>query len=359
MSQSISRQTAQKIVDTVKDVCNYNINFINTKGIIFASTDSSRIGSFHEIGKKVIDTKETIEVDADNSFFGTHKGVNIPFTYNREVIAAIGISGNPNEVRQYAILAQRITSLILREQEIDLFNYNQQNLKNYIIRSLIEGNDIDFDQLTEFLSDMNLNINWNYRVILVQLNTGYNFSNLSMIENHIYNTFDQIKAPLYTFNYPNKYVLLLPENQYPKWSYVFQTLAENYHQILSVGIGSCCTIWKQVDSYNAAQIAINSLSNGKNYSAFDELKLETLLGCVTESVKEEYLLKTIASLDYEDLELLQAYFEHDMSLKDTSEKLFLHKNTLQYKLNRIEKLTSLNPRRFRDAVALYLALKLS
>lgn len=47
MSISLSKQTAQKIVDTVKDVCGHNINFINPKGVIFASTDSSRIGDFH------------------------------------------------------------------------------------------------------------------------------------------------------------------------------------------------------------------------------------------------------------------------------------------------------------------------
>ena len=78
MSIYLSRKTAQKIVDTVKDVCGHDINFINTDGIIFASTNEIRIGEFHEIGKKVIDTKEIIEVESDDSFYGTQKGVNIP-----------------------------------------------------------------------------------------------------------------------------------------------------------------------------------------------------------------------------------------------------------------------------------------
>ncbi|MFR4713912.1 MAG: helix-turn-helix domain-containing protein [Blautia wexlerae] len=47
-----------------------------------------------------------------------------------------------------------------------------------------------------------------------------------------------------------------------------------------------------------------------------------------------------------------------MSLHNTCEKLFLHKNTLQYKLNHIYRKTGLNPRRFKDAVLLYLAGKL-
>ena len=36
----------------------------------------------------------------------------------------------------------------------------------------------------------------------------------------------------------------------------------------------------------------------------------------------------------------------------------LNKNTLQYKLNRIHKITGLNPRKFQDAVLLYLAVLL-
>ena len=47
-----------------------------------------------------------------------------------------------------------------------------------------------------------------------------------------------------------------------------------------------------------------------------------------------------------------------MSLKQTAEALYLHKNTLQYRLNRIARETGYNPRVFTDAARLYLALKL-
>lgn len=139
MSIYLSRKTAQKIVDTVKDVCGHDINFINTDGIIFASTNEIRIGEFHEIGKKVIDTKEIIEVESDDSFYGTQKGVNIPIVYNHEIIAVIGISGLPDAVRQYAVLAQKITALLLREQEIELLNFGYKTQMNSVIHALIEN----------------------------------------------------------------------------------------------------------------------------------------------------------------------------------------------------------------------------
>lgn len=52
----LRKQLAQQIVTSIKDVCQQDINFINTKGIIFASTNPKRVGEFHEIGLKVAQT---------------------------------------------------------------------------------------------------------------------------------------------------------------------------------------------------------------------------------------------------------------------------------------------------------------
>ncbi|HEO7195325.1 helix-turn-helix domain-containing protein, partial [Streptococcus agalactiae] len=42
---------------------------------------------------------------------------------------------------------------------------------------------------------------------------------------------------------------------------------------------------------------------------------------------------------------------------ECSQELFIHKNTVQYRLNKIYESTQLNPRNFKDATLLYLALK--
>lgn len=193
----------------------------------------------------------------------------------------------------------------------------------------------------------------NCRTILIKLNARYNLSNISLIENQIFRTFDQIGAKLYTFNFPNEYILLLPDEQFKKWSYIFHSLAQNYRKLIHIGIGNVCPLSSQQKSYTAAQIALKSLTGEHNIAMLDDLDLEILLGCVTEDAKKKYLQKTVSSLDQEDLDLLRTYFSTDMSLKDTAELLFLHKNTLQYRLNRIEKLTGYNPRAFRDAVNLF------
>ena len=90
----IDRETAQYIVDTVKSVCGKDINYIDARGIIIASTDHSRVDSFHEIGYQVVTQGDTKEASGDESFWGVQKGVNLPVFYHGKVIAAVGISGD-------------------------------------------------------------------------------------------------------------------------------------------------------------------------------------------------------------------------------------------------------------------------
>ena len=45
------------LVENLKEIINYNINIIDTSGIIVASTDSQRVGDFHLIGKECVENK--------------------------------------------------------------------------------------------------------------------------------------------------------------------------------------------------------------------------------------------------------------------------------------------------------------
>lgn len=359
MAQSISKRTAQQIVETVKDVCNHNINFIDTNGIIFASTDASRVGDFHEIGKQVVTTGRTIEVETDNSFFGTQKGVNIPFVYKGEIMAVIGISGAPDEVRRYAYLAQKITTLILREHEMDARSNSRKAQMNYVVRALTTGEHINHGYFMEFLESYHADFNVDYQTILVQLDSRYNPSNLSLIEKQIYQAFEQTGSPFITFQYPNEYVMFLEAAKLEKWIYIFQNLADNYGGILKIGIGSRCILTRQNQSYQTAKIAVHSLPADRGLALFEDLSLEILLGSVSADAREQFLHKTMERLDEKEKHLLEVYFECDFSLKKTCEKLFIHKNTVQYQLDKIRRMSGYNPRSFRDAVILYLGLRLA
>ena len=95
MITKIDRELAEQIVNTIKDVCDHDINFIAPSGIILASTDSSRVGTFHEIGQQVAASGSVLEVTEDNNFSGTKQGINLPLYHNEHLLAVIGITGIP------------------------------------------------------------------------------------------------------------------------------------------------------------------------------------------------------------------------------------------------------------------------
>ena len=358
MVVNIKQEIAQQIVEAVKDVCLHDINFIDAKGKIFASTNPRRIGEFHEVGRQVILSGKTIEVEEDGSFLGTQKGVNIPFAYKGHVSAVIGISGEPAEVRKYAYLAQKITTLLLREHELDQQEHYQKTQLNQVIRSLIYMEDVNLDYLTDFLKEFNATPNKEYQTIIVKLNSRYHPSNLSLIEKYIYCAFEQTESKLYTFNYSNEYILLLETEKVERYLSVFQNLAGKNAPLLKIGIGSAQPLVKQYKSYRAAQVALQSLMGEELLAIYDSLDLEILLGSISEDVKTMFLKQTIQVLSEKERELLKTYFACNMSLKRTSEQLYLHKNTLQYQLDRIWSESGYNPRKFKEAVVLYMGLKL-
>ena len=358
MALSIKQDVAQQIVEAVKDVCAHDINFIDSKGIIFASTNRKRIGDFHEIGLQVIKTGETIEVDNDEGYLGTQKGVNIPFINKGDVSAVIGISGEPKEVRKYAYLAQKITTLLIREHELNTLEHNQKTQLNHIMRALIDHNYINPEYLKAFVKKYNTTLDTNYQTILIKLDSRYNPSNLAMIEQYIYQAFELTGSKLYTFNYSNEYILFLESKKVKQWLYLFEQLSKKHAPLLKVGIGYSNPLSHQHLSYQSAKLSINCLLSNEYMAIFDNLDISILLGNISADTKRHYLNKTISKLSKKELELLETYFFHDMSLKATCEELYLHKNTLQYKLDKIHKTTGYNPRNFKNAAVLYIGLKL-
>lgn len=58
------------------------------------------------------------------------------------------------------------------------------------------------------------------------------------------------------------------------------------------------------------------------------------------------------------LETLETFFQNDQSITKTSAALFIHRNTLLFRLNRIGEITGFYPQHLKDAINLYTALTL-
>ena len=73
-------------------------------------------------------------------------------------------------------------------------------------------------------------------------------------------------------------------------------------------------------------------------------------------LKEIFKNGSIDSLDQETLFTIQRFFENNLNVSETSRKLFVHRNTLVYRLEKIKKLTGLDLREFEDAIVFKVAL---
>ncbi len=62
------------------------------------------------------------------------------------------------------------------------------------------------------------------------------------------------------------------------------------------------------------------------------------------------------SIDAETLATIDKFFENNLNVSETSRQLFIHRNTLVYRLDKIQKNTNLDLRNFEDAIAFKIAL---
>jgi len=352
----ISRSLAQQIVEAVKEICRHDINFIDPEGRVFASTDASREGAYHEIGRQAALRRETIEVDRDDSYLGTRRGVNIPIDFNGECIAVIGISGNPDTVRKYAFLAHRITLLLLKEQELDRRNMDRRKQIESFIRTIINTEKVSRVWFDEFTQRYRIDAKSRYRIVMLRLRPRYNPANLPLVEQEIYDLFDSLNARLHTYRYPNEYLLLMTEAQWKAGRKKLEAFARAHTQLLSVAAGLPADLMHMHEPFTTARAAIRSCTEERPLAVFDELDLELLITSVPEDIRARFAAQILGPLDEDKAALLRVYFNADMSLKKTGEQLFRHKNTVQYQLDRVRDLTGYDPRAFRDAVVLYLAL---
>ena len=147
---------------------------------------------------------------------------------------------------------------------------------------------------------------------------------------------------------------------------VYETLTtEFYAKRVSVGIGSVVSNLKDLSrSYKEARIALEVgkiFDTEKNYVSYENLGIGRLIYQLPTTLCEIFLDEvfkkgSLDSLDHETLTTVQCFFENNLNVSETSRKLFVHRNTLVYRLERILKLTGLDLRRFEDAVTFKVAL---
>lgn len=146
---------------------------------------------------------------------------------------------------------------------------------------------------------------------------------------------------------------------------IADSLGVEFYSHVLVGIGTIVENIKDLArSFREAQV---SLEVGKVFDiertivSYDNLGIARLIYQLPTTLCDMFLREvfkkgSIESLDQETLFTIQKFFENNLNVSETSRKLFVHRNTLVYRLEKIKKLTGLDLREFDDAIVFKVAL---
>lgn len=134
---------------------------------------------------------------------------------------------------------------------------------------------------------------------------------------------------------------------------------------ISVGIGSKVDNLRDIAvSFREAQAAveIGKVFDGEkallNYESLGigRLIYQLPIKLCQMFLDEVFKKGSIEKLDQENLLTIQRFFDNSLNISETARKLFIHRNTLVYRLDKILKLTGLDLREFDDAIIFKVAM---
>ncbi|HEX6923124.1 MAG TPA: sugar diacid recognition domain-containing protein [Bacillales bacterium] len=348
----LSREMAETIGHETMKTLGRNINIMDERGIILSSGDQKRIDTFHEAARKVIETgkKVVIESRNQNEWRGTRPGVNLPIKFQNEVIGVVGISGTPDEVEEFGALVVMMTELMV--QQMYLMNQVEwkQRTREFLLEEILSEHP-PYQDIQQKCRLLNIELNGPFKIIVFRLQENKRKSMMPDIDNRVFSDISCV----YGFVDADTFVLLLSgishrqniENIQKEWSFRFSGIQKT-------GIGrEVASLHDIYDSYQEVRTALSFSEEPIVHAEAYEAQL--LLYKVTESERKVYKQRIFNSMTPDLRATMSAFFENDLNLSQTAKQLFIHRNTLIYRIDKIQEITGYDPRKFQDAVILQLA----
>lgn len=386
----ISAGLAQDIVKSSMAIIERKINIIDENGIILASGDQSRVNTYHEPSADVIKTGKIIEIDKVQSsqIDGVLPGISLPITFNERIVGVVGITGDPEDVRVYGKLLKSSVELMLRDSFLMHQLQVEAGARDRFIHDLLKGkfeDDLDLFSLRAQTLGYNINVPRIAMVIdIVEIDhtplqewlrceAGRELkleSLASDIQRKLRRT--QEKRNMVTRVGRDRFVLLRLVDQDIKEEEsrntlqetaqeLRKTLAKVFNVIVSIGIGNMAyTLEEYSRSYRDACLVlkiIKGLTGKPGIYYWDAMGINIILEYIPEDVVASFA-KATQVLDDDLKETAKVFFDYNLNINQAAKELFVHRNTMTYRLDRVKNLTGLDPRNFNEAMYLYLAIML-
>ncbi len=370
----ISKTSAKQIVNEISKLVKQNINLMDETGCIIASCDKDRIGQFHEGAYKIITEKlDEYYITDDLATDTAKKGLNLPLELEGEIVGVVGITGSYDEVINSGRLIKKMTEILLMEKRASYHQLMDKRVRNAFLEEwLINTGYVNYRELEERGMALNIDINRPRRIIIASVEeldrykeTQEGQSKISKFENAIDAYLNKIEGAIHFRNASRQIILVdrMATEQLVVFSkkmtkYVYDKVGFR----LNIGIDG--TDRDMHYAYIQANKAWESASDeGQDIVCYENMSFELVLSCVPTERKREYIGKIFNGCSHDEIKdyitMLNIYFKTDGSIQKTSDLMYVHKNTLQYRINKLKDISGYDVRKPSESAALYIAMRIA
>ncbi len=348
----MSNRLFQGIVHQMDEVIDRTFGVIDETGTVISCSELGRIGEIQTqaVADVFASTDITVIDGCSYKIFGAHMHPEY----------AVFVEGDDEVANRYVSVIS--VSLATIKQYYDE-KYDRGNfIKNIILDNILPGDIYIKARELHFNSDVT-------RVVLL----------IRIAERNDVSVFDVIqdlfpdKTKDFVVNVNENDIVLVKEVKHNIETKDLEKLARSiadslgteYYTHVLVGIGTAVDSIKDLArSFREAQVSLEVgkvFDTEKTIVSYDNLGIARLIYQLPTTLCELFLREifkrgSIESLDQETLFTIQKFFENNLNVSETSRRLFVHRNTLVYRLEKIKKLTGLDLREFDDAIVFKVAL---
>lgn len=347
----ISNQILQNTIEGLKSITRIDLCIMDTDGKVLASTFSGAEGH-EEAVCSFVDSPADSQVVSGYQFFKVYDDSRLEYV--------LIVNGGSEDVYMIGkIAAFQIQNLLVAYKE----RFDKDNfIKNLLLDNLLL---VDIYNRAK-----KLHIETDVRRIVFIIETKHEKDNGAL---ETVRTLFATKTKDFITAVDEKNIIIVKEVK-PNESYkeleqtayvVLDTLNTEAMSKVHIAYGTIVNSIKEVSrSYKEAKMALDVgkiFYSDRNVVAYSNLGIGRLIyqlpiPLCKMFIKEIFGGKSPDDFDEGTLSTINKFFENSLNVSETSRQLFIHRNTLVYRLDKIQKSTGLDLRIFEDAITFKIAL---
>ena len=384
---TLTTKIVQPFIATLEEALHYKVTITDTNGYIVGSSDPARLNQFHPSAYEILCERQPIESwdIATDSYVNDPEGVQLGYgervIYDGECIGLIGLVGAPEEIKQSIKTAQLVLQLMLdRKKASDELKLISKDKKAFLLR-LLQGQYGSPEWIKERADTYKIDLSRPRYVLTVQINLE-KFDEKSPLE------LSQIKETMHRairsiffeqedllYEYDTGETVLLTAGKHSDASQrrrqiekaavrLYAELREQCKVSALIGVSEECGDYTGIplalrQGRMAAEIGAKT-ENGEGLYFYSQMRLGRIVASFSPEIRpilqRDILSKLLENHADSLLETLFTYFEMNGNVSQTAEKLFIHRNTLQYRFRKIKEITGFDIYHIDDLVQLRLAV---